>query len=121
MTLHEGVNARAIPPGLVPPADWIAADLSFISLLKVLPGVLPLARPGARLVALVKPQFEVGRGALGKGGIVRDAAARAAAVARVAGALAAAGWTELGRCESPIRGGDGNVEHLLAARAPFED
>ena len=70
------------------------------------------------LVALVKPQFEVGRAAVGKGGIVRDAAAVAAARARVRAFLAGAGWTVTGEAESPIRGGDGNVEYLIAAVGP---
>ncbi len=115
VTLHEGVNARAIPEGLIPPPDWITADLSFISLALALPPALALARPGARLVALVKPQFEVGRAHLGKGGVVRDPAARAAAGARIAACLEASGWAVLGLVESPIAGGDGNREGLIAA------
>lgn len=118
VVLREGVNARAIPPGLVPPVDWITADLSFIPLALVLPAVLPLARPGAHLVALVKPQFEAGPGAVGKGGLVTDPAAHARAVAAVRGVLEAAGWAVLGVIDSPISGGDGNREFLLAARAP---
>jgi 23S rRNA (cytidine1920-2'-O)/16S rRNA (cytidine1409-2'-O)-methyltransferase len=116
VTVHEGVNARAIPAGLVPPVDWITADVSFCSLTLALP--LDRAKPGATLVALVKPQFEAGPAAVGKGGIVRDPAARAAAVARVRDWLAAKGWTVTGETASPVAGGDGNVEHLLAARAP---
>lgn len=114
----EGVNARAIPPGTVPPVDWITADLSFIPLAKVLPAVLPLPRPGAVLVALVKPQFEAGRAAVGKGGIVTDPAHWNAARAAVRGLLEAEGWAILGETESPIAGGDGNREFLIAARAP---
>lgn len=112
----EGVNARALDAGSIRPPDFVTADLSFISLTLALPPALAAARPGAALVALVKPQFEVGRGAVGKGGVVRDEAARIGAVARVSEAVAAAGWGVLGACESPITGGDGNVEYLLAAR-----
>ncbi len=114
----EGLNVRALTAAHVPPPDWIVADLSFISLAKALPAALALARPGAVLVALVKPQFEVGRAAVGKGGIVRDAAAIAAARAGVRDFLGLAGWTVTGEVESPIRGGDGNREYLVAAVAP---
>ena len=76
LTLLEGVNARALTPEQVPPPDWIVADLSFISLAKALPPALAMARPGAILVALVKPQFEVGPALVGKNGVVRDPAAQ---------------------------------------------
>ena len=92
----------------MPPPDWIVADLSFISLAKALPPALAMARPGAILVALVKPQFEVGPALVGKDGIVRDPAARTAALAGVRDFLVAAGWTILGETASPIAGGDGN-------------
>lgn len=115
VTAHEGVNARAIPPDLVPPVDWIVADMSFISLETALPAPLALGRTGARLVALVKPQFEAGRAALGKGGIVRDPAAHEAARARVRTMLIDQGWRVTGEAESPILGGDGNREFLIAA------
>ena len=101
----------------MPPPDWIVADLSFISLAKALPPALALARPGAVLVALVKPQFEVGPARVGKGGIVRDPAARAAARAGVRGFLVGAGWQVVGEAASPIPGGDGNAEFLVAARS----
>lgn len=114
----EGLNVRDLTAAHVPAPDWIVADLSFISLAKALPAALALARPGAVLVALVKPQFEVGRAAVGKGGIVRDAAAVAAARAGVRGFLEGAGWAVLGEAESPILGGDGNREYLVAARRP---
>ena len=116
VTLHEGVNARELPPGLLPAADWVTADISFISLAKALPPALGLARPGATLVALVKPQFEVGRARIGKGGVVTDPAARAEAVEGVAAFLTDMGWSPLGTVESPIPGGDGNRESLIAAR-----
>jgi 23S rRNA (cytidine1920-2'-O)/16S rRNA (cytidine1409-2'-O)-methyltransferase len=76
-----------------------------------------LAQPGAWLIALIKPQFEVGRAHVGKGGIVRDAAAREAAVARVGATISAQpGWHPIGTVTSPITGGDGNVEVLIGAR-----
>jgi 23S rRNA (cytidine1920-2'-O)/16S rRNA (cytidine1409-2'-O)-methyltransferase len=112
----EGVNARELTAAQVPAPEWIVADVSFISLLKALPAALGLARPGATLVALVKPQFEVGPARVGKGGIVRDPAARAEAVAAVRAFLEGAGWRVLGEVPSPIAGGDGNLESLVAAR-----
>ncbi len=118
LTLLEGVNARALTPEQVPPPDWIVADLSFISLAKALPPALAMARPGATLVALVKPQFEVGPALIGKHGVLRDPAARTAALAGVRDFLVAAGWTILGETASPIAGGDGNLEFLIAARKP---
>ncbi len=114
----EGLNARALTAAHVPPPGWIVADLSFISLAKALPPALELARPGAVLVALVKPQFEVGPAQVGKGGIVRDPAAHEAVRASVRRFLQASGWTVLGETESPITGGDGNAEFLIAARKP---
>jgi 23S rRNA (cytidine1920-2'-O)/16S rRNA (cytidine1409-2'-O)-methyltransferase len=118
VTNIEGVNARDLPPGLVPPVDWIVADVSFISLTQALPPALRLAKPGARLIALVKPQFEAGRAAVGKGGLVRDPAAHDAARARVRGFLTGEGWIVTHEGESPIAGGDGNREFLIAARKP---
>jgi len=116
--LREGLNARDLGGAGLPPPDVLVADLSFIALAKALPPALALARPGATLVALVKPQFEVGPERVGKGGIVRDLAAIADAVAGVRGFLEAEGWTVLGETPSPIRGGDGNAEVLVAARKP---
>jgi 23S rRNA (cytidine1920-2'-O)/16S rRNA (cytidine1409-2'-O)-methyltransferase len=114
---HEGLNARELSPANVPePVGAVTADLSFISLELALPPALSLAAPDAWLVALVKPQFEVGRAAVGKGGVVRDAAAREAAVAKIADFVTKGGWQVLGHIESPITGSDGNVEYLLAAR-----
>lgn len=113
----EGVNARDLDDQ-VPPPDWIVADLSFISLAKALPPALGLARPGATLVALIKPQFEVGPAHVGKGGIVRDIAAIVAARRGVADFLTASDWQVLGEADSPILGGDGNAEYLIAARKP---
>jgi 23S rRNA (cytidine1920-2'-O)/16S rRNA (cytidine1409-2'-O)-methyltransferase len=117
VTRHEGLNARDLSPADMPePIGAVTADLSFISLELALPPALSLAMGGAWLVALVKPQFEVGRAAIGKGGVVRDAQARDAAVARIGDFIASQpGWKVLGHIESPITGGDGNVEYLLAA------
>ena len=92
--------------------------MSFISLRLVLPALPPLARPGAPVVALVKPQFEVGRADVGKGGIVRDDVARARALAEVRAAAAALGYDVGADTTSPITGGKGNVEYLLALRTP---
>ncbi|MEM6621233.1 MAG: TlyA family RNA methyltransferase [Pseudomonadota bacterium] len=115
VTLHQGINARHLPAGLVPPVDWIVADLSFISLEKVLPSVLPLAKSGAYLVLLIKPQFEVGRGHVGKGGVVRDLMQQQAAADRISAFVTRHGWRVMGVIDSPIAGGDGNREYLLAA------
>ena len=114
----EGVNARALPAEVaarLPPPDWITADVSFISLTLALPPALALARPGAHLVGLIKPQFEAGPGHVRKG-IVRDPAVHAEVCGRIAAFLAAGGWQVLGVTTSPIAGGDGNREFLVAAR-----
>lgn len=114
----EGVNARALLPADVGgPVGAVVADVSFISLRLALPPALVLAAPGAWGVFLVKPQFEVGRAHIGKGGIVRDEAlARQAADDLAAWIAAEMGWTVDGLAESPIAGGDGNREFLLGAR-----
>jgi len=107
------LTRREIPelPGAV------VVDVSFISVTKVLGPVLDLTAPSAWLVVLVKPQFEVGRAGVGKGGIVRDDAARRAAIEAVSSFVEARpGWVVAGVVESPIAGGDGNVEYLLGAR-----
>ena len=116
--LLEGLNARDLTSDHVPPPAWITADLSFISLAKALPPALSLAAPGAILVALVKPQFEVGPAFVGKRGIVRDAGAHSQVRTSIRQFLERAGWSVLGETESPIRGGDGNTEFLIAARKP---
>lgn len=114
--LIEGLNVRDLTPAHVPVPGIVVADLSFIPLATALPPALALARAGAALVALVKPQFEVGPSRVGKGGIVRDPAARADALAAVSAFLEASGWDVLGHTPSPIAGGDGNQETLIAAR-----
>ncbi|HWA64224.1 MAG TPA: TlyA family RNA methyltransferase [Caulobacteraceae bacterium] len=113
----EGTDARRLDRTLVPDAvDLVVCDASFISLAKVLPAALDLAREGADLVALVKPQFEAGPDAVGKGGLVRDPAVREATLRAVQDFLQAAGWPVQATAESPIRGGDGNAEFLVWAR-----
>jgi 23S rRNA (cytidine1920-2'-O)/16S rRNA (cytidine1409-2'-O)-methyltransferase len=117
--VHERVNARQLTPALIgEPVGLIVCDVSFISLTLALAAPLTFAAPAARLVALVKPQFEAGRAEVGKGGIVRDPEVRAAACARVEAWLASQGWSVQGRMPSPITGADGNVEFLVAAQAP---
>ena len=113
----ERLNVRAIDAAHVPePVDLIVCDVSFIGLRVALPAALALAAPGADLVALIKPQFEVGPAGVGKGGIVRDAALRQAACESIRDWLAAQpDWTVRGIVDSPIEGGDGNSEFLIAA------
>lgn len=114
---REGVNARDLTSKHVSEApDAIVVDVSFIGLKLALPPALALAAPGAWLVALVKPQFEVGRFAIGKGGVVRDAAAQKAALEDISNFISSSGWTVLGTMESPVTGGDGNREFLIAAQ-----
>jgi len=114
--VHEQTNARNLDRSIVPePVDIIVCDASFIGLAKVLAAALDLAKPGARLVALVKPQFEAGREEVGKGGVVRDAAVHQRVCDEAAAWVAAQGWTVVGVTESPITGPEGNVEFLLGA------
>lgn len=113
----EGVDARKLDAGLIPDAPQVVVcDASFISLSKVLPAALALAAPGAWLFALVKPQFEVGPERVGKGGLVRDPAAREEALQAACRFLEAAGWRVTGKAPSPVTGSDGNVEFLVSAR-----
>ena len=113
----EGVDARNLDPELIPVApDLIVTDVSFIGLAKALPAALALAAGGADLVALVKPQFEVGPEHVGKGGLVKDEAARRRALDEVAAFLNASRWAVREVADSPIAGGDGNLEYLLWAQ-----
>jgi 23S rRNA (cytidine1920-2'-O)/16S rRNA (cytidine1409-2'-O)-methyltransferase len=118
--VRERVNVRALQPEDVqPPADAVVADLSFISLRTVAGALLGVARPGADLVWLVKPQFEAGRHAASAGrGVIRDPEVRAEALVAVGGHLEDLGATIMGAMVSPLRGADGNVEFLLHALAP---
>ncbi len=119
VTLHERVNARDLPPGMAPgPYDLIVADVSFISLTLVLPGLVGRLAPGGRVLCLVKPQFEAGRQQVGSGGVVRDEAVRQEAVDKVAACLAGLGLRVRGQCVSPIQGPAGNVEFFLLADKP---
>jgi len=113
----EGLDARRLTRDTVPePVGAITADVSFISLIKALGPALELAAPGAFLVALVKPQFEVGPERIGKGGIVRDAEARQGALESVTAWLAAQpAWRVAGAIPSPIKGGSGTVEFVIGA------
>ena len=114
--VHEQTSARVLTPDHIPePVDLIVCDASFIGLAKVLGRPLCFARAPARLMALVKPQFEAGRAEVGKGGVVRDPIVRERVCAEVAAWVAAQGWRVEGVVESPITGPEGNVEFLLAA------
>jgi 23S rRNA (cytidine1920-2'-O)/16S rRNA (cytidine1409-2'-O)-methyltransferase len=115
--VHEQTNARNLDRSVVPePVDIIVCDASFISLAKVLEAPLKLAKDGAGLVALIKPQFEAGRDEVGKGGVVRDPAVHERVCAAAKAWVEDEGWTVLGIEPSPITGPEGNVEFLLGAR-----
>lgn len=112
----EQTSARILTATHIPePVNLIVCDASFIGLTKVLETPLTFAAPGARLLALIKPQFEAGRAEVGKGGVVRDPAVHARVCAAVAAWLSAQGWQVAGVTPSPITGPEGNVEFLIAA------
>jgi 23S rRNA (cytidine1920-2'-O)/16S rRNA (cytidine1409-2'-O)-methyltransferase len=114
--VHEQTNARDLSAEIIPePVDVVVCDASFISLAKVLDRALELARPGAKLVALVKPQFEAGREEVGKGGVVREPAVHQRVCDQAAKWVRSKGWNILGVEKSPITGPEGNVEFLLGA------
>ena len=116
VTVLEQTSARVLTTGHIPVSvDLIVCDASFIGLAKVLAAPLTFTRAEARLMALIKPQFEAGRGEIGKGGVVRDPAVHARVCAEVAAWLTAQGWTVVGVEPSPITGPEGNVEFLIAA------
>src|SRR5262249_10291385 len=116
---REGVNARYVSEADLPElVDVATVDVSFISLAQVLPAVGRRLRPGGRLIALVKPQFEVGRSKVAKGGVVKDPVAREEAIRKIAAFLEGQGLRVLGRVDSPIAGPAGNVEALIAATKP---
>lgn len=118
--LHERTNVRTLTLEDIGGAEvgLLVADLSFISLTTVLPVLLPLIRPDGSAILLVKPQFEVGRGRVGRGGIVRDPAAWTSALDGVAAAASASGRPVVGVMTSPIRGAEGNVEFLMRVGGP---
>ena len=116
VTVLEQTNARHLTAREIPQTvDLIVCDASFIGLTKVLATPLTFARPGARLLALIKPQFEAGRGEVGKGGVVRDPAIHERVCGEVRDWLEAQGWAVAGIVPSPITGPEGNVEFLIAA------
>jgi 23S rRNA (cytidine1920-2'-O)/16S rRNA (cytidine1409-2'-O)-methyltransferase len=121
---REGVNARHLAPGdFAERFDLVVMDVSFISATKVLPALVPLVKEGGALVVLVKPQFEVGRGEVGKGGVVRDPLQHARVVAEVNAAAEASGLVARGVVDSPILGAEGNKEFLAfyeSGRSPVE-
>jgi 23S rRNA (cytidine1920-2'-O)/16S rRNA (cytidine1409-2'-O)-methyltransferase len=117
VTVLDRVNVRSLQPGQVDqPPELITADLSFISLIQVLPALVGCAAQDADFVLLVKPQFEVGKGKVGAGGVVRDPALRASAVRAVAGAALSLGLGVCGVTASPLPGPAGNVEYFLWLR-----
>ena len=112
----EQTNARNLDASIIPePVDIVVCDASFISLSKVLEAPLKLAKPGGKLVALIKPQFEAGREEVGKGGVVRDPAVHGRVCVEAKAWVETQDWTVLGVIESPITGPEGNVEFLLGA------
>lgn len=116
VVVHEQTNARHLTMAEVPePVDIIVCDASFISLAKVLAAALDFAKLGARLVALIKPQFEAGRAEVGKGGVVRDTAIHARVCAEAVRWIENEGWQCAGVTQSPITGPEGNIEFLLGA------
>lgn len=116
ITVLEQTSARVLTAQQIDrPCTWVVCDASFIGLAKVLEVPLQLAATPCRLVALIKPQFEVGRAEVGKGGVVRDAALHARVCDEVRAWLEGAGWHVQGIVESPIKGPEGNVEFLISA------
>jgi 23S rRNA (cytidine1920-2'-O)/16S rRNA (cytidine1409-2'-O)-methyltransferase len=115
VVLHEGINARALKfEDIGERVDFMACDVSFISVTLILPAAVPLLQPAGQMVILIKPQFEAGRGQVGKGGIVREPQIHQAACERVARAVRELGF-ETSMMESPILGAQGNKEFLLYA------
>jgi 23S rRNA (cytidine1920-2'-O)/16S rRNA (cytidine1409-2'-O)-methyltransferase len=117
VTVLEQTSARVLTRAqITAPCSWVVCDASFISLAKVLEVPLKLAETPCQLVALIKPQFEVGRGEVGKGGVVRDPALHARVCDEVRGWLEAQGWLVQGIVASPITGPEGNVEFLISGQ-----
>jgi 23S rRNA (cytidine1920-2'-O)/16S rRNA (cytidine1409-2'-O)-methyltransferase len=111
--VREGINARHLTPAdFDTNFDLVTIDVAFISATKILPAVVPLLSDRGRIVTLIKPQFEVGKGEVGKGGIVKDPAQHERVIAEVNAAAASLGLTAHGLIESPIKGADGNIEFL---------
>lgn len=118
VVVMEKTNARTLSKDVIAePIDLVVCDASFIGLEVVLPAALALVKPGGRVIALIKPQFEVGKGRVGKGGVVRDPDLHAEVCQRIEAWLnALPGWRVQGITESPIKGPEGNVEFLICAR-----
>jgi 23S rRNA (cytidine1920-2'-O)/16S rRNA (cytidine1409-2'-O)-methyltransferase len=116
VTSIEGQNARDLSNLDLEPPEFITADVSFISLQLALPPALAMAAPGVKIIALIKPQFEVGKDRLPKDGVVKDPGLHQAVCDDTSRFLAREGWQVLGILPSPIEGGDGNREFLIAAR-----
>ncbi len=111
--VREGVNARHLSPNdFAEKFDLAVMDVAFISATKVLPAIVPLLRPAGQIIVLIKPQFEVGRGEVGKGGIVREPEKHRRVIAEVNEAAKAVSMRVMGLIESPLRGADGNTEFL---------
>ena len=115
MVVHEQTNASLDATIIPEPVDIVVCDASFIGLSKVIEAPLRLAKPGAKLIALIKPQFEAGREEVGKGGVVRDPVVHERVSAEAAAWVESQGWKVLGIEPSPITGPEGNVEFLLGA------
>lgn len=119
VVVMEGLNARYLRPDAIgEPCGLITLDLSFISLLKVVPAVLPFLAPGGLLLALIKPQFEVGKGRVGKGGIVRDEALRREVIGQRCEELTSLGLRPIGIVDSQVPGVKGNREAFALFRSP---
>ncbi len=117
ITLHEGLNARDLEAEYISEdVSLITCDVSFISLRIALPAALSLMKTGAHLIALIKPQFEVGREGIGRGGIVKDKLAHERVNQEISDFLISSGWSVQGIIPSPLEGGDGNLEFLIAAQ-----
>jgi 23S rRNA (cytidine1920-2'-O)/16S rRNA (cytidine1409-2'-O)-methyltransferase len=120
--VNEQTNARDLSRDIIPePVDIVVCDASFIGLAKVLDAPLKLARPGAKLVALIKPQFEAGRSEVSKGGVVRDPLVHERVCAEAKVWVESQGWTVLGVTPSPITGPEGNIEFLLGGEKNGDD
>jgi 23S rRNA (cytidine1920-2'-O)/16S rRNA (cytidine1409-2'-O)-methyltransferase len=117
VTVHDRTNIRALTPELIGGrVDLVVGDLSFISLRLVLDALIAVVDEAGDMVLMVKPQFEVGKERLGKGGVVRDAGHRAIAVSAIAAEAASRGWGAVGVATSPLPGPAGNVEYFLWLR-----
>jgi 23S rRNA (cytidine1920-2'-O)/16S rRNA (cytidine1409-2'-O)-methyltransferase len=117
VVVMERINARNLAPDALPePCDLITLDVSFISLLKVMPALLPHLAPSGLLLPMIKPQFEAGRGAVGKGGILRDEEVRRRVIDECAAGIAALGFEQAGVFDSPVAGTGGNREAFALFR-----